>query len=390
MSVRVPGSGIPRPGLPTTPRKPDEAPKKDSAKPGSSTGKSSSTGASGKASGGGKAGAKRAATQDGMEARGAGAGGVGAGGFESLGGEGTQSRWKQPSGGAGQPPPQAPAGREAPLSVPTPELQRGEREAANEERPSSGREAVESRAQLRSMLMERLLRGMADIQGRLSKFLENPGRTGVVSLSMVMSESSVTHELWKEAMASAEGRARLAHTLGFPESVDERALVRTLMDEVHVSFTDFQASRQGKESRQSYQELLGRYEEANVLPVVAGHDTGLMPGELNKLGVPYDKDFTRSLFLDEQVVAVGLSADEGSATQVMVSGMTAPQLGTVIAQIRRTNPRLTNKQVRHLLFRASSDLRTSVRKSLGQAEVNRAQELARQLLKLQAVEHLLP
>jgi hypothetical protein len=325
-----------------------------------------------------------------MEARGAALGGAAGGSFDGLS-EKTNGQWKRPSGDAASPgsqAQQAPFAREAPPST-APELQR-EREQATQDRPSTGREALESRAQLRAMLVDRLLRGMTDLQGRLSKFLENPGRTGVVSLSLVLSESSVTHELWKEALASAEGRARLVQTLGFPLSVDDPALVRTLMDEVHVAFTDFQASRQGKDSRRLYEELLERYEEASVLPVVAGHDTGLMMAELTRLGVPHDKAFTLSLFLDPHVIAVGLSADEGSASQVMISGLSASQLGTVIAQIRRTNPRLNNRQVRHLLFRASSDLRTSTRKSLGLAEVNRAQELARQLLKLQAVEHLVP
>jgi hypothetical protein len=357
---------------------------------GSEARKPSAGGASAKPTPGGKSGvAKRAERQDGME----GGGNVGArpGGFEGF-------EEKQKPRGLVEPftdSPANPQGQELLTreSLPgvVPESPK-EREAVGRDAPFAERSFPRDRAQLRAAVMERLLRGMVDIQGRLARFLtmEIPSQTGVLSLSLVLSESSVTYELWKASMASPGNRDRLSQTLGLPSSVDDRSLVRALMDEVHQGFVDFQASRQGRESRRQYEEVLQRYEEADVLFVTAGHDPGPMVAELARMGVPHAKDFTRSLLLDPRVLAVGITLDEGSATQVMVIGLTAPQLGPVIAQVRRLNPRLTNQQVRYLLFRVSLEPRSASRKRIGQAEVNRAQELARQLLRLQAVEQLYP
>ncbi|PTL76237.1 hypothetical protein [Vitiosangium sp. GDMCC 1.1324] len=395
MSVRLAQAQamISRPGGPSV-RGPQQEPRKESAKPG--TGKSSSGGASSagassakSASAGKSGGAQGAQRQDGMEA--AGAVGARAGGFDGLADKHEPQGRSQLALIRGEAAPSTPQGqglpaRPAPVTV-APDLSREEK-VADREDAASRRQSLEDRAKLRAAIVDRLLHGMKDVHGRLSNFLKNPGRLGVVNLTLVLSESSITLELWKEPSAMPERRARMAQVMGVPPEADDATLLRALMAEVHQAFVEFQASRPGRELRQQYEEVLQGYDAANVLPVVPGHDTGPMLAELARVGIAHEPDFSRSLLVDPRLLAVGLGPEEGTTTQVMVSGLTVSQLGTLVAHLRRLNPRLTNKQVCHLLLRASTDLRTTSRKALGQAEVDQVQELARQLLRLQGVELL--
>lgn len=278
-----------------------------------------------------------------------------------------------------------PAERPVPLTV-APELSR-ERVAGRED-SSAQRQALEDRAKLRAEVRERLLQGMLDVHGRLSRFLEKPGRLGVVNLSLVLSASTVTRELWKGASGGASARQSLARSLGVGPEASDAALLRSLMAEVHEASVEFQASPSGREARQRYEEVLQRYEEVRVLPVVPGHDTGPLGAELARLGLTPPPDFTRSLLVSPRLLAVGLAPDEGTASQVMVMGLGVSPLGGLVAQLRRLNPRLSNPQVLQLLRLASTDLKSQQRKALGQAEVEQVQGYARQLLRLQAVERL--
>ncbi|QRN96245.1 hypothetical protein JRI60_45735 [Archangium violaceum] len=373
----------------------EQGPRRESAKPEQAR-KSSPGGApAGKSAPGGDAGAARGARrQEGMEVRGD-AAGASQGGFEGVAdkhgvADKQKAPWKpqtDPARFASQG--QAPLARETPAPA-TPELSR-EQAAVDKDAPGAERRAVMGRAQLRAAVVDRLVRGLTDLQVRLSDFLKSPARRqGVVSLSLVLSESSVTHELWQEPMSTPEGRMRLIQMLGLPLETDDGSVARVLVDEVRQAFKDFHASVAGRKCRQEYAELMRRFEEANVLPVVAGHDTGPMVAELTRLGVRLERDFTLSLLVDPHTIAVGFLPDEGSATQVMVTGLNAQQLGALIAQMRRLNNRLSNRQVRILLHRLTFDVVKECRRSLGQAEVRHAQELALQHLRLQAYEYCLP
>ena len=283
------------------------------------------------------------------------------------------------------------AARPAPQLAPAPELSR-ERQVERREDSRSRQEFLEGLARLRAVVMERVLHGMADVEERLTQFLKAPGTLGVVNLSLVISESSLTHELWQAPSAVPERRARMARTLGVSPEVDDATLLQRLMAEVHEAFVAFHASPAGRESLQRYEQVLKAYEAVKVLPVVPGHDTGPMLAELARVGIAHDPAFSRSLLVHPLLLAVGLTPEEGSETQVMVSGLNVSQLGTLVAQLRRVNPRLSNRQVCNLLLRVSIDReesaerKQSVRKSLSQAELERALEFAYQLLRLQVFE----
>jgi hypothetical protein len=364
--------------------------RKEPAKPGTGKSSSSSGAAAGKATGGSKgAAAKGLQNQDGMEsggAAGAQAGGSagsldkrepqGRGRFDMLQGESTHSK----------PMPQAP-GREQPPAA-APELPRERKAGEDREQSNAARQALEGRAKLQAALAQRIQAGMQDVLGRLTKFIKSPGRLGVVNLTLVLSESAITYELWKEPSAVPARRERMALTLGLPPAADNATLLRELMAIVHQAFMDYQASRPGRETRAQYEDVLQAYDKAGVLPIVPGHDTGPMLAELAGLKMTVPESFSRSLLVDPLLLAVGLNPDEGSDTQVMIAGLTVAQLGTLVAHMRRLNPRLTNKQVRQILLNASTDLKTMGRKLMGNNEVEQVQHMARQLLKLQAVEQL--
>ncbi|SEK25635.1 hypothetical protein SAMN05444354_101114 [Stigmatella aurantiaca] len=365
--------------------------RKEPAKPGSGKG-STGGAAAGKSAGSSKgAGAQGLQNQDGMESGGAvgaqaggGAGsldkreaqGQGRGRFDMLQGESTNSK----------PVPQGPA-REQPAPA-APELPRERKAAEDREHSNAARQALEGRAKLQAALAQRIQAGMQDVLGRLTKFIKSPGRLGVVNLTLVLSESAITYELWKEPSSVPARRERMALTLGFSPAADNATLLQELMNIVHQAFVDYQASRPGKETRAQYEEVLKAYDKANVLPIVPGHDTGPMLAELAGLKMTAPESFSRSLLVDPLLLAVGLNPDEGSDTQIMVAGLNVAQLGTLVAHMRRLNPRLTNKQVRQILLNASTDLKTMGRKLMGNMEVEQVQHMARQLLKLQAVEQL--
>ncbi|MCY1078428.1 hypothetical protein [Archangium lansingense] len=248
--------------------------------------------------------------------------------------------------------------------------------------------AEKGRAMLRAAVEERLLQVLKDVHGRLAAFLKNPGRLGVVNLPLVLSESSLTYELWKGPASNPEYRAQMVAMMGVAPNADDASLVGELMAEVHQAFVDFQKGRPGSDARKQYEEVLQGFELANVLPVVPGHDTGPMLAELARLGITPEKDFSRSLLVVPQVVAVGLSPEEGSTSQVVIAGLTVLQLCNLVAHLRNLNPLLSNRQVRQLLVLSATDLKKAIRKSMGQAEVDLVQDLARQLLRLQVVELL--
>ncbi|ATB29957.1 hypothetical protein [Melittangium boletus] len=411
MSVRLgqPAPGIaPRPqqqqqqALTNNPKLRDDPRAKDTGKGSSSSGKAGDSGDKG-VSGGGKGGAKALRNRDGMDTGGQ-VGSYTGGGYGGIE-ENTNARFKSPAGRAGaqgqhnalsgypqsQGGPQAQHLRESPSAAQL-DLPREQQRAGGEREQSANaaRQALEGRAKLRAAVLDRLLHGMKDVHGRLAKFLKNPGRLGVVNLSLVLSESSITYELWKEPSGVPERRARMAQTLGVPPELSDAMLLRALMTEVHECFEEFMASRPGREIRAEYEEVLAGYEAVGVLPVMPGFDTGPMQAELTRVGLPHDKDFARSILIDPQILAVGISPDDGVEPQVMVAGLSVAQLGTIIAQLRRLNPRLTNRQVLNLMMLASTDIKKAMRKALGQSEVDGVQEMARQLLRLQAVELLYP
>lgn len=412
MSIRLPPS-LPRPGLPLQgpkDEKGEKAPAGESKTPGKATGKGA-TGKGGALKGGAsaKGGAAQSSGTEGGSARSA---------ETERGGGGAQSAKQQdgmaPStqrgagaagfGGLEQPPPPsaqalpaapqpqalAPQVEVAPLltrQAPTSEAPR-ERTATEGRSPDTAKQAAESRAKLRVALLNRLHRGLTEVEKKLSAFLANPGRQGVVTLPVVLSESSVAYEWWKTANAVPDDRAYLAQALGEPSTVDDATLLRTLREEIHQAFGEFQRTAPGIEARKQYDAVLQKYEAARIQPVISGHDTGPLVEECTRLGLTCERDFTRSLLLSPWMLAISQSPDEGSSTQVMVAGLTLPQLGALVGHLRRLNPILSNAQLRTLLLRASTDLKLALRKVLGQQEVEQVQELARQLLRLRAVEHL--
>ncbi|RKH56437.1 hypothetical protein D7W81_33895 [Corallococcus aberystwythensis] len=290
-----------------------------------------------------------------------------------------------------QPPPLAPPVQVAPQLARQPATSESPRErTATDGQPAdAARQALEGRAKLRVAVLHRLHRGLTEVEGKMSAFLANPGRQGVVTLPVILSESTVTYEWWKSANALPEDRAYLAQVLGEPGSVDDATLLGTLREEVHLAFAEFPRTPQGLEARKGYDAVLQKYEAARIQPVIAGHDTGPLVEECTRLGLPCDKDFTRSLLLSPWMLAISQSPDEGSKTQVMVAGLTLPQLGALVGHLRQLNPLLSNAQLRMLLLRASTDMKLALRKVLGQQEVEQVQALARQLLRLQAVQHLI-
>ncbi|WP_224371187.1 hypothetical protein [Hyalangium versicolor] len=399
MSVRStkpqpPPAAFPRPGTsqgPTVRPLQQQAPQKEPAKADSGKGSPQAGGAAAKGGAKGKGGPAAGGAQ-GQEGLAGGSLGTASGGFDGL-----QER-NDPSGRAalerlqGQGTQAPPYGQErtaqqapAPVAPEVPQQQRKvtERESTTGERPALG-----GRAKLRSVVIERLLNGMKDAHERLTNFAKNPGRLGVVNLSLTLSESAFTHLLWKEPSTIPARKATLLNILGMPPSTGDAAIIRELMAEVHLGFEEFQASPQGIEAWQRYDEVLQRYEAMGVQPVVPGHDTGPMLADLQRLKIPYNLDFTRSLLLHPLLIGVALEPDEGSADFVMVAGLTVAELGALIAHMRRLNPRLTNKHVRQLLYLATADKRTGGRKRLADPDTKDVQELAKQLLRLQVTHHL--
>ncbi|OJT18088.1 hypothetical protein BO221_42105 [Archangium sp. Cb G35] len=386
MSVRStrpqpPPAAFPRPG--TTPGgPPQQSTKKESAKAESGKSSPQTGGASGKAGAKGK-GAPTGGTQ-GQE-------GLAAGRFD-----GPRDKHEQQGrpglerlqGGGTHAPPygQERSAQQAPAPV-APELPQQRKTTERESTPSE-RTAAGGRAKLRGVVMERLLNEMKDAHERLTHFAKNPGRLGVVNLSMTLAESAVTHILWKEPSTIPARRVSLLNILGLPPSTSDATMVRELMGEVRQAFMDFQASKPGIEAWHRYDEVLQRYESMGVQPVVPGHDTGPMLAELQRLNLPQEPDFTRSILMHPLLVGVALSPDEGDADFVMVAGLSVADLGALVAHMRRLNPRLTNKLVRQLLFLATSDKKRGVRKQLGDPDLKNVQELAKQLLRLQVTHQL--
>jgi hypothetical protein len=244
-------------------------------------------------------------------------------------------------------------------------------------------------ARLREALMERLLRRMEEVNGRLERFLKNPGRLGAVQLSVVLSESALSYEVWREPSADSERRAHLAQSLGLSPSVDDASLLRALIAQVHQAFVEFQARPAFVTVRRLYEELILACEVVDVLPILPAHDTGPMPAELERVGLPVEKEFTRSLLVDARILSVALTPEDCPASPLRAAGQSLTQLGAIVAHVRGLNPRLTNRQVRKLLLRASPQEGSSPqRKSRGPAEIDRVRGFTRQLLRFQVAELL--
>lgn len=252
---------------------------------------------------------------------------------------------------------------------------------------TSGNPAQQILAMLREALVERLVGGMEDVHERLFQFLKNPGRVGAVNLSMVLSESTVTYEVWQEPSTVPERRARMAQSLGLSPVVGDATLLRALMAQVHQAFVEFHNSAKGREVRQRYEELLTACEHKDVLPIIPAHDTGPMVAELERVGLPVEKEFTCSLLVDARILSVVETPEECSDGPLMIAGPSVSQLGAIVAQVRSLNPRITNGQVRRILLRASTtEDRKPSRKNLGQSEIERVIEFTRQLLRFEVTQ----
>ena len=249
--------------------------------------------------------------------------------------------------------------------------------------------APTAREQLRAAVADRLQKDSLEMMNRLSEFLADPDRAGVAQVSLVLSESALTSDLWKAPRQVPEARAHLGRTLELPSDVDDAGLLRALMAEVHTAFEEFEDSRAGHEFRARYDALLQHFDLLDVMPLVLGHDVGPMLQELARLGIECPSGFARSLFIEPRTLGVVPPTQEEVAEgQVLVSGVSLSQLGMVVAQMRQYNPTLKNRQVRSLFGRALID--GEERKSLGRAEVQWLHDSARQLLRLQYVERLSP
>ncbi|WP_375743553.1 hypothetical protein NR800_36465 [Corallococcus interemptor] len=420
MSVRLP-SGLPRPGLPLQSPAQEKEEKAQSGE-GKSSGKATGKGGAGKGGvavkGGAakgtsaKGGLEQSGPQDGMDfgrsgeaERNEGGGarapqqqaGMAAGTSQGAAPLGTleqppalAAQAQQTAPALPQPPPMAPQVPVAPQLERRPGTADASRERTATEGQSSdaAKQALEGRAKLRIAVLNRLHRGLTEVEGKMTAFLANPGRQGVVTLPVVLSVSTVTFEWWKSANAVPEDRAYLAQVLGEPGTADDATLLGTLRAEIGQAFAEFPRTPQGVEARKLYDAVLQKYEAARIQPIIAGHDTGPLVEECARLGLSCEKDFTRSLLLSPWMLATSQSPEEGSASQVMVAGLTLPQLGALVGHLRQLNPLLSNPQLRALLLRASTDKRLALRKAMGLQEVEQVQELARQLLRLQAVQHL--
>ncbi|MBZ4334921.1 hypothetical protein [Corallococcus sp. AS-1-12] len=420
MSVRLP-SGLPRPGLPLQSPAQEKEEKAQSGE-GKSSGKATGKGGTGKGGvavkGGSakgasaKGGLEQSGPQDGMDfgrsgeaERNEGGGarapqqqaGMAAGTSQGASSLGTleqppalAAQAQQTAPALPQPPPMAPQVPVAPQLERRPGTADASRERTATEGQSSdvAKQALEGRAKLRIAVLNRLHRGLTEVEGKMTAFLANPGRQGVVTLPVVLSVSTVTFEWWKSANAVPEDRAYLAQVLGEPGTADDATLLGTLRAEIGQAFAEFPRTPQGVEARKLYDAVLQKYEAARIQPIIAGHDTGPLVEECARLGLSCEKDFTRSLLLSPWMLATSQSPEEGSASQVMVAGLTLPQLGALVGHLRQLNPLLSNPQLRALLLRASTDKRLALRKAMGLQEVEQVQELARQLLRLQAVQHL--
>ncbi|RKH51685.1 hypothetical protein D7X96_10420 [Corallococcus interemptor] len=422
MSVRLP-SGLPRPGLPLQGPAQEKGEKAqqpaESRTPGKATGKGAPAKGGASVKGGSahgasaKGGLEQSSGQDGMDTsvrsgeaeRNEGGGARGAQQQEGLA-AGTPHEaaplgaLEQPPALAAQTPQTAPA-LPQPLVVPQqanvePRFARkpGASEAPRERTATDGqssdaaKQALEGRAKLRLAVLNRLHRGLMEVEGKMGAFLPNAGRQGVVTLPVVLSVSTVTFEWWKSANAVPEDRAYLAQVLGEPGTADDATLMGRLRDEIAQAFAEFPRTPQGVEARKAYDGVLQKYEAARIQPIIAGHDSGPVVEECARLGLSCEKDFTRSVLLSPWMLATSQTPDEGTATQVMVAGLTLPQLGALVGHLRQLNPLLSNPQLRALLLRASTDKKLALRKVMGEQEVEQVQALARQLLRLQAVQHL--
>ncbi|RYZ41920.1 MAG: hypothetical protein EOO71_10085 [Myxococcaceae bacterium] len=416
MSVRLPPN-LPRPGgLPARGLK-EEGPG-EKAKPSEGKASSGKASAKGGAAKGGsakgtsaKGGAQESQGQEGTSAR-AGEAGRGGGGDAAKSAQqkdGMAPSTQRGAGSAGfggmveKPPVPTPTAAPQPqqlapqvdvapslarqLPTPASDTPR-ERTATDGQSPNAAKEAAESRARLRVALLNRLHRGLSEVVMKLTNFLANPGRAGVVTLPIVLSESSVSYEWWKSANAVPEDRQYLALALGESPVVDDAGMLKALRTEVREAFKEFVRTPPGIEVRKQYDAVLQKYDAARIQPVISGHDTGPLVEECARLGVTCEREFTRSMLMSPWMLAISQSPDEGSTTQVMVAGLTLAQLGSLVGHLRRLNPMLSNAQVRSLLLRASTDMKLALRKALGQQEVEQVQELARQLLRLRVVEHL--
>ena len=245
---------------------------------------------------------------------------------------------------------------------------------------------VDPRTQLRAAVVERLARDTENFLKGLAGFLDSPECAGLANVSVVVSRSTVTQDLWKDPRQSAPAREHLARTLGLAAEVDNATLMGALLAQVDLAFEEFEASARGQEFREGYGVLLERCDALGVMPVLLGHDVGPMVPELARLGVPLRPDFARSLLIDPRVLALVPFSPELVEGQVLVSGASVSQLGALVTQMRQFNPVLSNAQVRAFFARALTE--GTERKLLGRAEIEQLHDWSRQILRLQFVSRL--
>jgi plasmid stability protein len=222
----------------------------------------------------------------------------------------------------------------------------------------------------------------------IRQVLDNPGRIRVINESRGTTKARLVGALWQAREARAkvpaeqrQGRpATLAQELGLPRKASDKQVLQALTKRVDEVMAKSDTIRAAQERHAKVSQEL---EKRDILHVVStGNEGNKMPLELDKLGVRYGEDFTRSVLNTDKTINVGAStggtpdkiapfSNGGSHVSLVMDGtgidvgpgeepvdgtsFSAPQVAAVVAGMRRLDPTLTNNEVRDILKRACTD-----------------------------------
>lgn len=196
-----------------------------------------------------------------------------------------------------------------------------------------------------------------------------------VNLSLAINKAARFQLLDQVLQQDLEARARMYDFLGLPATASEQEFSQKLVDKLENLYDSSPATQK---ARQEYLATLSRLDQRNITVVVAAGNEGELQAQLASRGVKTSASFYENLFASSQVITVGavdqahqVWNESNPGAQVLARGVAvpiplgratschdgtsfaAPQIASLIEQMKDIRPGLTRTQILDLLRRAS-------------------------------------
>ena len=132
-----------------------------------------------------------------------------------------------------------------------------------------------------------------------------------INQSLGAPEIRIASDLYRELNDDSDFRDRFLESSELPDSASEKQVVQALVDQVAESRMGSQAI---KDSEERYDQLTSDANDHGITTVVSAGNYGRFADTVRDLGVETDEEFYRDVLVNEHVISVGATNDQGTTS----------------------------------------------------------------------------